>query len=236
MKENAILKINQIGKVSSIFTTIAKILIGVGFVLCLITAIVFTAIPEEFLTMRMSGNAVIDVNLDTLGIAFDESDMEEFLYKQEESGAEVSFDINSSNYNLKDMTATEKSLQLEAVSEDITMNLHNLVWVMLMGALSLGMTMVTLFFIGALCKAFRNCNSPFEENVTKKMQNLAISLVPWAFLTSITDALAQSYFTGKFQLAMSIDLHMVLIILLIFVLVYIFKYGAVLQRESDETL
>ena len=131
MKENAILKINQIGKVSSIFTTIAKILIGVGFVLCLITAIVFTAIPEEFLTMRMSGNAVIDVNLDTLGIAFDESDMEEFLYKQEESGAEVSFDINSSNYNLKDMTATEKSLQLEAVSEDITMNLHNLVWVML---------------------------------------------------------------------------------------------------------
>jgi len=33
-----------------------------------------------------------------------------------------------------------------------------------------------------------------------------------------------------------VDLGMVLIILFIFVLAYIFKYGAVLQQESDETL
>lgn len=236
MKENAILKINQIGKVSSIFTTIAKILTGIGFVLCLITAIAFAAIPEDFLTMKISGDAVIDMNLGAIGKAFDASDVEEFEQESDALGNGISFYINSTNYTVKAKAATEDSLQLEAVSEDTTMNLHNLVWVMLMGTLSLGMTMVTLFFIGALCKAFRNCTSPFEENVTKKMQNLAISLVPWAFLTSITDALAQSYFTGKFQFAMGIDLNMVLIILLIFVLAYIFKYGAVLQTESDETL
>jgi len=33
-----------------------------------------------------------------------------------------------------------------------------------------------------------------------------------------------------------IDFGVVLIILIVFALVYIFKYGAVLQQESDETL
>lgn len=239
MKENAILKINQMGKISSIVTTIAKVITGIGIAGCLFAAIVFAVIPEEFMTMTVSGDAVMDVNLESIGISLDEEENDELQIEQtvlEEADAYEIYDVNGTNYLLSDMTMTEDTMQLTATSEPITMNLHNLVWVMIMAVVSLGMTMVTLFFIGALCKAFRNCASPFEENVTKKMQNLAISLVPWAFMTSITDAIAQSYFTGKIQLAMSIDLHMVLIILLIFVLVYIFKYGAVLQRESDETL
>ena len=239
MKENAILKINKMGKISSIVTTIAKIFTGIGIVVCLLAAIAFAAIPEEFLTMKIFTDAVIDVNFESMEITFDEQEINELQLEKEEmekSGADVSFDVYSSNYFLKDMTVTEDAMQLEASAGEITMNLHNLVWVMIMALVSLAMTMVTLFFVGALCKAFRNCTSPFEENVTKKMQNLAISLFPWAFMTSITEAFAQSYFSGKFQLAMSVDLNMVLIILLIFVLVYIFKYGAVLQKESDETL
>ena len=104
------------------------------------------------------------------------------------------------------------------------------------GRCHLALTLVTLYFVGALCKAFRYCESPFEETVTKKMQNLAFSLIPWAFFSSITEMVAQGSFTGKMELSVGIDLNMVLIIVLIFALVYIFKYGAVLQRESDETL
>ena len=40
----------------------------------------------------------------------------------------------------------------------------------------------------------------------------------------------------KMQLNLGIDLGMVLVIVIIFVITYIFKYGAVLQQESDETL
>ena len=40
----------------------------------------------------------------------------------------------------------------------------------------------------------------------------------------------------KFNQMIGVDLGMVLIIFFIFVLVHIFKYGAVLQQESDETL
>ena len=94
-----------------------------------------------------------------------------------------------------------------------------------------------LFFVGALCKAFRYCESPFEENVIKKMQNLAISLIPWTIISAIADSFATSLLdAGSFEFGIGVDMNVVLVIILIFGLVYIFKYGAVLQRESDETL
>ena len=99
------------------------------------------------------------------------------------------------------------------------------------------MALVTLFFVGALCKAFRYCESPFEENVIKKMQNLAISLIPWTIISSIAESFVTNLLNvGRFEFGIGVDFNVVLVIALIFVLVYIFKYGAVLQRESDETL
>ena len=57
------------------------------------------------------------------------------------------------------------------------------------------------------------------------------------FISSIADNFITNLINvGNFELGISIDIKVVLVIILIFVLVYIFKYGAVLQRESDETL
>ena len=130
-----------------------------------------------------------------------------------------------------------KHMSGQADTETITMNLSILPMVFLAGASNVIMTLVTLFFVGFLCKAFRYCESPFEENVIKKMQNLAISLIPWTIISSIADNFITNLINvGNFELGISIDIKVVLVIILIFVLVYIFKYGAVLQRESDETL
>lgn len=239
MKENAILKINTMGKIAGIITLIAKILIGIGMAGCLMAAIAFAVIPKDFMTMKIAGNALIDIDLGVLGISENEINASELQMNQEElarAGASGTLDMYGAEYYLKSMTVNGTCMQIDAVAEDLTLNLHGLSVVMMMGLLNLAMMMVSLFFIGALCKAFRNCVSPFEENVIKKMQYLAISLVPWAFMSSITDMFRQSYFTGKIQLGIAVDMGTVVTILLVFVLVYIFKYGAVLQQESDETL
>lgn len=68
------------------------------------------------------------------------------------------------------------------------------------------------------------------------MKNLAISLIPWVVLSNISDMFLQYIMTGNYNIALSINLKIVLVIVLIFALIYIFKYGAVLQQESDETL
>jgi len=46
----------------------------------------------------------------------------------------------------------------------------------------------------------------------------------------------ESAMSGGIHLIFSIDLGVVLVVLIVLVLVSIFKYGAVLQQESDETL
>lgn len=236
MKENAVLKINKLGKISGIITLVAKILVAVGIGICLLGTIIFAVIPKEFMTVNMSGNAIIDINLAALGIPEDDLNMEEEVLSREEIEASGSFEMYNANYYIQSMTTTGSSIQVDAVADDMTLNMHGFSIVMFICVLYLTMTMVTLFFIGALCKSFRYCTSPFEDNVIKKMQQFAISLIPWAFMSSIADMAVQGYFTGRVQIGVGVDLGIVVTILLILVLVYIFKYGAVLQQESDETL
>lgn len=238
MKENAISKINKMGEVGGIITLVAKIFVILGLVLCLATTIGFAVLPEEFMQITVSGKAKIDMDVTSIGIPADE-EIETFVMDQEaleEAGGYSSFDMNGAEYYVESMTVTEEGVQVETAADDFALSLHSLVWLMLTATVDLVLTLITLYFVGALCKAFRYCASPFEETVTKKMQNLAIALIPWAFFSSITEMVAQGCFTGKMELSVGLDLNMVLIIVLIFALVYIFKYGAVLQRESDETL
>lgn len=238
MKKNAISKINQMGQVGGYLTLIAKIIVILGIILCLAGAVIFTIIPENFVSVKVSENALVDVNLSSLGLSLTEEDIRMI---QEDSFQEATstdaYDVNGVNYHLQDMLATKDSMQINAVAENFTLSLKSLTWVFLAGALNIVMALVTLFFVGALCKAFRYCESPFEENVIKKMQNLAISLIPWTIISSMAESFVANLLNvGSFEFGISVDFNVVLVIVLIFVLVYIFKYGAVLQRESDETL
>lgn len=231
MKQNAISKINQMGQVGGYLTLVAKILIIIAIIACLAGAIIFKIIPEEFVSVEVSENALVNVDLASLGLSLSEEDIQMI---QEDASA---YDVNGENYYLQDMQVTEDAIQIHTITDGFTLRLESLSWIFLAGALNIGMALVTLFFVGALCKAFRYCESPFEENVIKKMQNLAISLIPWTIISSIADSFVTNILkVGSFEFGISVDSNVILVIILIFVLVYIFKYGAVLQRESDETL
>ena len=231
MKQNAISKINQMGQVGGYLTLVAKILIIIAIIACLAGAIIFKIIPEEFVSVEVSENALVNVDLASLGLSLSEEDIQMI---QEDASA---YDVNGENYYLQDMQVTEDAIQIHTITDGFTLRLESLSWIFLAGSLNIGMALVTLFFVGALCKAFRYCESPFEENVIKKMQNLAISLIPWTIISSIADSFVTNILkVGSFEFGISVDSNVILVIILIFVLVYIFKYGAVLQRESDETL
>ena len=238
MKQNAISKINQMGQIGGYLTIVAKVLVILGIIGCLGGAVIFTVIPENFITVNVSNNIGYEVDLSSLDIVLDESQIQEAQEKITVNG-DISTSINSNGaeYITTNISITESGISGDATTEEITINLSSLTWVFLVGTINVAMALVTLFFVGSLCKAFRYCESPFEENVIKKMQNLAISLVPWTIISSIADSFVTNLLNvGSFEFGIGVDMNVVLIIILIFVLVYIFKYGAVLQRESDETL
>ena len=233
MKEQAIQKINKIGKISSVFALIGKIVVGAGLVATIIGAIICFAIPKDLVEVTTAGAMVLDVDFTALGGNF--SELRDEAAKAE-ALAELEDSFSDDGFVASNVSIDENGAQIAGTMAEYSFTIRDGAWAVLIAAAALGMTFVTLCFASGLCKAFRDCQSPFEENVIKKMKNLAIALIPWCVISSVSDTVFSSIINGKPSFSLSVDLGMVLVVLVVLVLVYIFKYGAVLQQESDETL
>lgn len=229
MKEQAIQKINKIGKISSIFALIAKILVGIGLVLTIVGAVACFMIPRDLVNVTTAGTMEVEMDLSSIGIVASQEEQEAMM-------ASLQGELEDGEEELAVIDVTENKIVFGGEMEKETLSMRDAGWAIVMAAIMMIMTFVTLCFVSALCKAFRDCQSPFEENVIKKMQNLAISLIPWCVVSSVADSIFDSIINRKPSISITVDLGIVLIVLVVLVLVYIFKYGAVLQQESDETL
>lgn len=103
-------------------------------------------------------------------------------------------------------------------------------------SLHLILATVAVFCFEKMCKALGSCTSPFEEDVTQRMIKFAkvfVVTVVYAIVSSFVEsAIVNAGTSWKFD----ISFWDVVLIAIVMMLVYVFKYGAVLQRESDETL
>ncbi len=230
MKEQAIQKINKVGKVSSIITLVAKILVSIGLVFVTIGAVALLVMPKSLFQIGSDMEISFELNFKEFGLEMSEQEMEAVMKEQEAGAISVEGDVEFTAYEV-----TPNGMVFSG-HEKWSIDVRDIAWMLVLVTAALTMTLVTLCFIGSLCKAFRDCKSPFEENVIRKMSNLAYALIPWALTSALANSLMDSLTSNKVSIMLSIDLGVVLTVLLVLVLVYIFKYGAVLQRESDETL
>ena len=158
MKEQAIQKINKVGKISSIIALIAKILVGIGIVVTLLGAIICFVIPENLMKVSIVGDMVVEMDYSTLGVEMSEAEILE---------ARKQLDINlaGSESELSAVEITKDSMVLSGEYEGFFFTMRDVAGLLILALVTLVMTLVTLFFVGALCKAFRDCESPFEEDV-----------------------------------------------------------------------
>lgn len=234
MKEQAIKKINKIGKISSIITLICKIAIGMGMGIMLLAAILFFAIPKGSIQVDGTKKTVVEVDVEKFGQTISEADAE--LIKAELAAETTGIELDGDAVSPEYVEVIDNIIRIGEKGETFSLDMHDLSWMILMVLLMLALVMVTLCFIGSLCKAFRDCRSPFEENVIQKMQRFAYALIPWTIASSMIDSVGNGILSGRMDFNFSLDIGMILIVLVVFLLTYIFKYGAVLQQESDETL
>ena len=243
-KEDAILKINKLGKASDVIVTICKIFLIMGMVVPVIGMVTMLVLPKELLKMDMSASADVSVDFSSLGLSLSEEDKVALTagihdgLNDEEYGKslDMTMDVNGTQYEAEEIVVDDETISIKATVDTYTIEFSDLWIVCLLGVITTAALFVTFVFAGRLCKAFGGCQSPFEESIVKNLNYLAYSLFPWVVMTSITDSITESIFTNNFQLALGVDLGVLMVIFLIFVLAYIFKYGAVLQQESDETL
>ena len=232
-KETAAAKLNKFGRIAGTIATICQILFIIALVLSIIGSIACFVLPKNMLTISTTSQAGIHVNLDGLAQ----------LTPQDEAAIQTSIldgngslDINGVDAEISDVTVSDNTIHMSTNSISTSFGLTQIRIFVILGILTIITVLINLFFIKKLCKAFASCETPFSEEIISGMRKFAYSLIPWAIASMITEGIVTGLtnFSGDFNF--HINIGVIFTIIIIFVLTYIFQYGAVLQQESDETL
>lgn len=234
-KELGIKKINKIGKIGKIITVIILCLTIASMVGTVFGGIVFAVAPKDAVSININTTVEADIDASKLGETITEAEKESI----ENSLINKSFvDVSAGGqeFELEDIKVDGNIVKVASKPTTSTMTFKNILVVCVIILVSEIATIVSLVYTKKLCSAFEKCSSPFEANVINKMRNFAFSLIPWAFLSSLPQMAISNLFNNGINLTFDFNFGVVLVVLIILGLTYIFKYGAVLQQESDETL
>ncbi len=217
--KNTVGKINTFGNVGFIISKIGMIAVMIAAIACLVATVLTCFIPKEAAKIEFQSANTATVTLDE---KYDLSGMVEFEQEGTIEIANNSFTIVSGDEGIP----TVKS----------TFYLSNLKWILLVACIACAAAYFPFLFASKLCKNLKNCQTPFTAESSKQLMNLAWSLIPMSVIGSLTESIITSVFTNSVNIGITLDLTVVLLVLCVFMLSYIFKYGTSLQTESDETL
>lgn len=230
MKETMLKRIHGIGKAGAIISRICRVFLIIGFVGVLIGLMAVLVLPNNFVTVEIGGTVGVKVDFSKYGglSAENRADLEKQFDRAMQEKDE--------DFAIRDYKVEKNTISLDFVTGENTFRIRNLVGPLIVALLYLAASYVTMWFVGKLCTAFRGCASPFDGEVIRRMKNFAYSLIPWVVLSWVSDGILSDTIPFANHSSGGFDLKSVLLILLILGLCAIFRYGAELQREHDETL
>ena len=241
MKEQVIGRINKMGRVGQIVTLIVKVItiVLLAFMVAL-TILAGTLMPP--LDISVDGTANVAVDLSKYGVTAEDltgengSFIGNFILDNED-GVNITYSINGNDYTPEEVTVEDGIVHMMLTGKDITvLTKPILIRLMVWADILLALFLVSVIFFGRLCRRVADCRTPFAAEVIDSLRNFTISLVPWVVVGSVVDSIFRSATLGGTHMSFSLNLGMLVLVILLFVLVRIFRYGAMLQQESDETI
>ena len=218
MENKSLSKINTMGKVGYIISTIGEVIINIAVIACLVVGVLLCFVDEQTMQVTVSTSNGISVVMfgDTVKPIIDIDDR----------GIEIGdryFEIISNPDKFPTTT-------------NMTYRITDAKWFFFGAAVNCVAAYFAFHFAAKLCKQFKCCTTPFTQEISKGLMNLAWSLIPLAVISGLMKSVTDSIITGRFDFSLEIDLTYVLLVLCVFMLSIIFSYGAELQAQSDETL
>ena len=232
MKTEIIAKVNHIGKAGLIITRICQVCLWIGVVACILSGIVLSFIPDDMIAIHMEHKATVELNMPEIAGTLTENGKSNTTWGDVES----SLKVDGMEYGVVDVRQTEKGVEIEADTDAYTIHFRSIANTVLLAAVYCVVCLVVMHFVGVVCKKFKECETPFSDDIVTALRNLAISVIPMAVFSTLTESVMNSITTGNVNIVLGVDLSTVLMILLIILLYMIFRYGTMLQQESDETL
>lgn len=217
-------KINTFGKVTKILTMIVIVFLLVAEGFLLVGGVIAAVVPKDSITVDNGSDTRIDVDTNYFGLNgrqfFIKIGNTELYVGQLEKGE---FDVKSENGNLTlTDNAQDKHYDLNAA----------LIWI-ICEMTSFAAIIIALYFFRSLMKQFMVCDTPFSNGVVNKMRAFAIALIPCMVAYHAAGIAKNNIFGNDGPPSL---IPSVVFVLVIFVLTMIFKYGAELQKEHDETV
>lgn len=227
MKNANVQKINTVGKVCRIVLIVFRVFVIIGIVGCLVGAVLggiaAGTMPEDAVKADISVNGT--VSIDGASIPSFVSDEINDLEELEGTNLKIGF----GNFKLKLLVdkLTEGSVNNYTIDGNAYITngsamVIGVVGVCVVSAIACGIMLVVVIFGGKLAKALETCDSPFEEKVIKAMKGFAFSLIPVGVVTLAVDG--------------ALGLTMIFIVAAIILFAFVFKYGAELQQQADDTV
>lgn len=235
MKQEVVTKINKFGKVGEIIANICRIVVIMGVVFLLVAGIMLLAVmPKNMMNINVKTVMGLTFDAAAIGETFATEDITEMEASlREEFNGNVT--ANGEELVISDVVVNGDVMEITAETDKVELlGKGKVVVFLIMQLLQMAVAIVTITFIIKLCKEFKTCETPFSNDVIKRMKQVGYSLIPWCFTYPTAEAAAN--FMVSNNLNLSIDLGMIIMVLVVIALTHIFKYGAMLQQESDETL
>lgn len=230
-------KVNTVGKVGHILAVIAKIFLIAGMVCMILGIAVGVIFPRDAVQADLSGEVTVHVS--------------EKLYKGKfpvigslEDPEDWNIKIAGEDFDDVRIEKTDGGIDITGSMRGAVPVLGTLFKGCVLGLVYMTAVLVVFCFLDALMKEFRTCETPFSPGVVRKMSNFAWSLLPMGLLSGFSggEVLPVRFFSvNTFSVngigsEFTINISVVLMILVVFALVQVFKYGAELQQQADETL
>lgn len=137
--------------------------------------------------------------------------------------------INGETFTLPTMDSFD-------ITEEMVFTVSSMIIFMILFLMQMILAIATVFRFEQLCYAFAHCISPFEENVIQKMKSFSTFFLSFFIFSIVRNIVITIAFTGSIAHSLEFSFWDIAMVVVIELLLFIFKYGAVLQRESDETL
>ena len=224
-------KVNRIGKAGRIVSIILIVLLSMGALALVLGGIACAILPKDLVEVNL--RPVVDVKVDKELMGTEWANIDKLLSEAQEKAGQEFEGAGVALEKGDEGLLVHVDPRNEADATFSLRDANRAIWAGLVGIAS---AIVTLVMFLKLCKAFEACRTPFDEPVIQRMTTFAWTLIVCAVVGCFATAVASAIVAGFSKMHFNLSLTPIFTALIVFFLCMVFRYGAQLQKEADETL
>lgn len=246
-------KVTKFGKVGNIVVTVLFVVTVLAAAAVSAAAIFLSSLPEDGVVVSLKNQANIQISSNSFPVIWD-SMVEGMSYSSDEFPSDImdsdkegimpaedrQMQIKLSLFNTDFSSATIRSegdyKVIDATTDTSVYRAKDAVRTLIFAIIFLISVAASMWMLKRFFKTIEVCETPFSEKVVKKMQAFCGSLIPVAVFASAGETAAGAFLSAGKDFGISVQWGIIAAFVVTACLVTVFRYGAQLQREADETL